>query len=98
MWVAMQQFMEPGVKHVREVGQESKGEDREAGKQRLVSGLLACLEADAINPEQVRLYLAAAQKAGWDCEQFYAEAVRHHLSARPERAAQMPPLEGVRPD
>ena len=98
MWVAMQQYMEPGVKHVREVGQESKEEDHEASKQRLVSGLLACLEADPVNPEQIRLYLAAIQEAGWDHEQFYADAVRVHLSARPERAAQVPRLEDVMPD
>jgi hypothetical protein len=98
MWVAMQQFLEPGVKHVREVGQEPKEEDREAGRQRLASGLLACLEADPVKPEQVRLYLAAARNAGWDYELLYAEAVRRHLSARPERAARMPPPEDVMPD
>jgi len=98
MWVAMQQYMEPGVKHVREAGQESKEEDHQASKERLVSGLLACLEADPVNPEHVRLYLAAAQEASWDCEQLYADAVRVHLAARPERSAQMPTLEDVMPD
>ena len=44
MWVAMQQFMEPGFKHVREVGQEPKDDEGVSG-QRLLSGLLACLEA-----------------------------------------------------
>ena len=44
MWVAMQQFMEPGFQHVREVGQEPK-EDEGVSGQRLLSGLLACLEA-----------------------------------------------------
>ena len=97
MWVAMQQFMEPGFKHVREVGQDHRQDEGESG-QRLLSGLLACLEATPVNAEQVRLYLAAAQKAGWDCEQFYAEAVRAHLSARPERAPHMPSLEDVMPD
>ena len=97
MWVAMQQFVEPGVKHVCEVGQEPKDEERQDRKQRLTSGLLACLEADPVNAEQVRLYLAAARNAGWDCEPFYAEAVRHHLAARPERAALMPRPEDVMP-
>ena len=97
MWVAMQQFMEPGFQHVREVGQERKDEE-EASPQRLLSGLLACLEATPVNLEQVRVYLASARNAGWDCERFYAEAVRAHLKGRPERAAHMPPFEDVRPD
>jgi hypothetical protein len=97
MWVAMQKFMEPGFKHVREVGQELK-EDEGVSGQRLLSGLLALLEATPVNPEQVRLYLASARNAGWDCERFYAEAVRAHLKGRPERAAHMPPFEDVRPD
>jgi hypothetical protein len=98
MWVGMQQLLEPGVKHVREVGPAAREEYRQARKQRLASGLLACLEADPVRPEQVRLYLAAAQEAGWDYEPFYAEAVRQHLAARPERAAGVPPLDDVRPD
>jgi hypothetical protein len=97
MWVAMQKFMERGYKHVREVGQEPK-EDQAVSGQRLLSGLLACLEATPVNPEQVRLYLASARNAGWDCEQFYADAVQAHLKARPERATYIPPLEDVMPD
>ena len=97
MWVAMQKFMEPGFKHVREVGQELK-EDEGVSGQRLLSGLLALLEATPVNPEQVRLYLASARNAGWDCERFYAEAVQTYLKDRPERAAHMPPFEGVKPD
>ena len=97
MFVAMQRFMEPGFQHVRE-GNQEKGEDEGASRERLWSGLMACLEATPVNPEQVRLYLASARNAGWDCERFYAEAVQTYLKDRPERAAHMPPFEGVKPD
>jgi hypothetical protein len=66
MWVGLQQFIEPGVRH-----------------------------ETAVKAEQVRLYLAAAQQAGLDWTEMYAEAVRRHLSAHPERATVMPPREDV---
>jgi hypothetical protein len=95
MWVALQQVIEPGMKHVREVGQERK--ERDERKQRIWTGLLACLDADQINPEEVRMYLTAAQQVGWDYKEFYAEAVRALTSLRPERAALIPQLEDVAP-
>jgi hypothetical protein len=97
MFVALQQFIEPGVKHVREVGQERHAEDEEARKERLLAGLIACLQAAAIDPGDVRRQLAAIRQAGWDYEQFYAEAVRVLAATRPERAALIPPLHEVAP-
>jgi hypothetical protein len=93
MWVAMQQFVEPGVKHVREVRQENRKAYEETCKERL----LACLELDTVNTEEVRLHLDVARRAGLDWERLYAEAVRIHLSHRPHRAALIPQLKDVAP-
>ncbi len=44
MWVAMQQYMEPGVKHVVEMGQGAKADDHEANKARLTREARASLD------------------------------------------------------
>jgi hypothetical protein len=93
VWVAMQQFVEPGVKHVREVRQENRKADEEGCKEQL----LACFELNTVNTEQVRLLLVAARRAGLDWDRLYAEAVQIHLSVRPHRAALIPPLKAVAP-
>ena len=44
-WVAMQQFIEPGVKHVVQIKQERRSEeDEEADKERVLANLLATLD------------------------------------------------------
>jgi hypothetical protein len=45
-WVGMQQFIEPGVKHVVQIKQERRSEeDEEADKERLLAYLLETLDA-----------------------------------------------------
>jgi hypothetical protein len=87
MWVAMQQFVEPGVRHVRDVQQGHKQEDEEERKERLLAYLCDCLDATTVRPEEVRFYLAAAHKAGLDWREMYAEAIRRHRAAHPIPAA-----------
>jgi hypothetical protein len=82
MWVGLQRFIEPGVRYVREVRQVKAGQVR----QRLLDYLCHCLNETTVKPEELRLYLAAAKRAGLDGRQLHAEAVRRHLSAHPERA------------
>jgi hypothetical protein len=89
----MQQFVEPGVQHVREVKQE----DTAACRERLLACLTDCLDAATVNPEAVRMYLAAAAETGLDWQEVYAEAVRRHLADRPGRAGLMPSGEDVAP-
>jgi hypothetical protein len=93
MWVGLQQFVEPGVRHVREVRQVNA----EQVQQRLLDNLSDCFNETAVKTEQVRVYLAAAQQAGLDWREMYSEGVRRHLSARPERAPVMPVPEEVAP-
>jgi hypothetical protein len=93
LWVGLQQFIEPGVRHVREVRQVKA----EQVQQRLLDYLCDCLDETVVKAEEVRLYLAAAQQAGLDGRELYAEAVRRHLAAHPERAPTMPLPEDVAP-
>src|SRR5262249_7794473 len=63
--VAMQQFLEPGVQHVIQAGQERRVEDAEgANRRRLLACLLAALQETPVNPEVVRVYLAQARREG----------------------------------
>ena len=97
-WVAMQQFIEPGVKHVVQVKQEQRNErDAEGNKDRLLATLLAILDSIPINSEQIRYCLAAAKRAGLDWKGLYEEAVRVQLSVRPAQAALIPSAEQVEP-
>jgi hypothetical protein len=97
-WVAMQQLIEPGVKHVREVREERPGEgDEEAGRRWLASNLRASLGADVVNLEEVRIYLALAKRGGLDWERLYEEAVREQVLVCPDSAGLLPPVEAVAP-
>jgi hypothetical protein len=93
MWVGLQQFIEPGVRHVREVRQVKA----EEVWQRLLDYLSDCFNETTVKPEKVRLYLAACQQAGLDWRELYAEAVRRQLYAHPDRAVIVPPPEDVAP-
>jgi hypothetical protein len=95
MCVGLQEFVEPGVKHVREAREHVREEDQEARKQRLMDGLLACLEADVTQVNQVVLYLEAARTAGLDWRSLYEEAVRVYLARHPDRAEGIPRLEDL---
>jgi hypothetical protein len=98
-WVAMQHFLEPGVKHVVHAGQERRSEDvEEAGKERLLANLLASLDATPVNLEEIRLYLAIAKGKGLDWRNLYDQAVRVQLAARPDCAGSIPPFEDVMPE
>jgi hypothetical protein len=46
MWIGLHQYLEPGVKHVRTIGEERKKEEDKATKERLLTCLQACLEAE----------------------------------------------------
>jgi hypothetical protein len=98
MWVAMQQFVEPGVRHVREVRQGHKQEDEEERKERLLAYLCDCLDAATVRSEEVRLYLAAAHKAGLDWREMYAEALRRHQAAHHARNGHVPSADDVTPE
>jgi hypothetical protein len=88
--VAMQQFVEPGVRHVREIRQGHKQERKE----RLLAYLCDCLEATIVRPEEVRLYLAATHKAGLD----WREAIRRHRAPHSGRDDPIAPANDVTPE
>jgi hypothetical protein len=97
-WVGMQQFIEPGVKHVVQMGQERRIEDDEAGrKERLLTNLLASLAAIPLNREEIRTYLTLAKLEGLDWKELYEAAVQIQASARPERADLIPTTDDVAP-
>ena len=97
-WVAMQQFIEPGVKHVVQIKQERRSEeDEEADKERVLANLSATLDAIPINPEVVRYYLSVAQRAGLDWKSLYEEAVQIRRSRRRDSDALIPSPEEVAP-
>jgi hypothetical protein len=98
VWVALQQFIEPGVKHVVEVGDVYQAEDDEVErKDRLLAHLLASLDAVPVQPDVLRHYLTLARDAGLDWQGLYQEAVRLQRTSRPERADRIPPPEEVAP-
>jgi hypothetical protein len=97
-WVAIQQFIEPGVKHIVQIKQERRSEeDEEAGGERILANLLATLDALPINPEVVRFYLSVAQRAGLDWKGLYEEAVQIQRSRRSADEALIPSPEDVAP-
>ena len=97
-WVGLQQFIEPGVKHVVQMGQERRVGDDEAGrKERLLANVLASLEAMPLNCEEIRTYLTLAKREGLDWKELYEEAVQIQASARPERADLIPTTDDVAP-
>jgi hypothetical protein len=97
-WVGLQQFIEPGVKHVTQIKQEKPGKgEREAVRERLFTLLLAILDTNPVPTEQVRLYLTTAQNAGLDWRGLYEEVVRVTRLLRPEHAPLIPPPEEVAP-
>jgi hypothetical protein len=97
-WVGMQQFIEPGVKHVIQIKQERRSEqDEEAAKEKLLTYLLEALDAIPINREVIRYYLSAAQRAGLDWKSLYEKAVQIHRSRRRADDALIPPLDDVVP-
>jgi hypothetical protein len=94
----MQQFIEPGVKHVVQIKQEKRSEeDEEADKERLLAYLLEALDTIPINRKVIRYYVSAAQRAGMDWKELYEEAVQIHRSRRRADDAVIPPLEDVVP-
>jgi hypothetical protein len=93
-WIALQQFIEPGVKHIVEVRQEQRhGEDEES----LLAQLLRCFDAETLNPEEIRHYLTVAKRLDLDWQKLYEEALRVQASIRPDQAALLPPLTTVSP-
>jgi hypothetical protein len=73
--VSLQQIIDPGVRHVVQVGHERRSEtDKGVARDRLLACLRACLTASPVNPEAVRLYLAQAELEGLDWRVLYAEA------------------------
>ena len=96
--VAMQQFIEPGVKHVVEVKQDRRIEKEEASKKRILAMLVETLRSCPVNVEAVRVYLMAAKKIGLDWQALYEQAVKAELLERPDRATVLPTLETVAPE
>ncbi len=96
MWVGLQQAIEPRVKHVQEVGQHRRQEE-EGPKEKLRACLRDCLEAEPVDREKIRCYLAYAQDRGWDWDRLYQEAVDQFLASRPDRESQIPSPEDVAP-
>src|SRR6266404_5691193 len=95
-WVALQQFIEPGVKHVIQIKQGKRSEeDEKAGRERLFAYLLTSLDSTPVHVEEVRFYLTAAKNAGLDWRDLYEEVMKAELSARPDRAALIPSPDSV---
>ena len=97
-WVALQQFIEPGVKHVVQISHERRTEENEeADRERVLANVLATLDAIPINPEVVRYYLSVAQRAGFDWKSLYEEAAQIQRSRRRDSDALIPSPEEVTP-
>jgi hypothetical protein len=97
-WVGMQQFIDPGVKHVVQVAEERRVEDDQTGrKERILAYILANLDAMPVNREEIRFYLIQAMRDGLDWKGLYEEAVQIQRAARPEQANFIPPIDDVRP-
>jgi hypothetical protein len=93
-FVVLQQFIEPGVQHLIQVEQERRSVvDREW----LLANLLACFDAETLNPEEIRHYLTLARQTGLDWQELYQEAVRVQEAVRPALAARLPRPESVAP-
>jgi hypothetical protein len=97
-WIGMQQFIEPGVKHVVQIGQDRRSEEDEtARKERILANLLASLDAMPANRAAIRFELIQANREGLDWRMLYEEAVKIQRSTRPERGNLIPPVDDVAP-
>jgi hypothetical protein len=94
-WVALQQAIEPSVRQVVQIGEERKSEQER--KQKLLANLLAALDAQLVNLDEIRLYLTQAKQAGLDWKALYQEAVRVQQTMDPERASRIPSAQDVAP-
>ena len=94
----MQQFIEPGVRHVIQIQQEKRSEENEkAGRERLFAYLLARLDSVPVPVEEIRFYLTAAKNAGIDWRELYEAVIKAELSSQPDRAALIPSPDTVAP-
>ena len=92
-WVAMQQIIEPGVRHVVEVKHHQRSEkEKEAGRERLFAMLVEVLRSSPANGEAIRFYLASAKGMGLDWRALYEDA------AKAVGGTRLPPLDEVAPD
>lgn len=97
--VAMQQFIEPRVKHVVEVRHEKRSEtDIEADRERILAMLKEILQSTPVNVEAVRLYLSSAKNLGLDWQALYEQAVQAEFHEVPNRASLLPSLATVAPE
>jgi hypothetical protein len=97
-WVGLQQFVEPGVRHVVEIRQERRIQHDEANsRERLLANLLACLDAVPVRLEEIRTYLTVAKATGMDWEKLYEEAVQIQRAVRPGRTDLIPQAGDVTP-
>ena len=97
--VAIQQFIEPGLKHVVEVRHEKRSAmEIEADKERILAMLIEILQSTPVNVEAVRLYLSSAKNLGLDWQALYQQAVQVELHERPYRASLPPSLATVAPE
>lgn len=91
--VALQQFIEPSIRHVVEVKHHVRSEkEKQAGRERLIAMLIEVLRSSPGNVEAIRLYLASAKEMGLDWRALYDEAVKA-VGGSP-----LPPLDEVAPD
>lgn len=97
-FLGAQQFLEPGMRYVLEGKyQRQSAADQEKLKEWLLARLLACLDTDPVDCEEVRFLLGTARKAGFDWRELYENAVSMRLSLRPEDAGRFPGPEEVAP-
>src|SRR5262249_44501586 len=96
-FVAFQQFIEPGVRHVHEIREQRREADEAATRAGLLARLLHLLDATPVNAEEVRLCLAAAAAAGLDWRELYAEATQIQRAVRPEGGDLPPSPEDLAP-
>ena len=97
-WVAMQQFIEPGMKHVVDIRHSVQSEsEQEAAKEQLLAMLAEILRTSPVNVEAIRLYLEAAQEHGLDWQALYDQALRMESLEHPGEAARLPSPEMVAP-
>jgi hypothetical protein len=95
-FLAMQQFIEPGISHVIEQVVETKHhlrseKEKQAGRERLISMLVEALTSDPVNVEAIRLHLASAKEMGLDWQALYEKATKTVGEGR------LPPLDEVGP-
>lgn len=97
-FLRLQQYIEPRIKYVLKAKHQDRSmEDRERVQERLLARLLACLESNPVNREEIRCHLATALRAGLVGSQLYEKVVAMQRTNRPEDAARFPGLEEVVP-